>query len=86
MCPTENTTMKGLSKAEKKAQWYYQACMNENKIEALKAQPLLELINAVRFPMVNHGTLITFSYTSASGIDLCTVVMYYRSLPVTVYF
>ncbi|XP_012683616.1 endothelin-converting enzyme 1 isoform X2 [Clupea harengus] len=42
----ENTTMKGLSTAEKKAQWYYQACMNEAKIEALGAQPLQELINA----------------------------------------
>ncbi|XP_062402074.1 endothelin-converting enzyme 1 isoform X1 [Sardina pilchardus] len=42
----ENTTMKGLSKAEKKAQWYYQACMNEAKIESLGAQPLQELINA----------------------------------------
>lgn len=42
----ENTTMKGLSQAEKKAQWYYQACMNEAKIESLGAQPLQEIINA----------------------------------------
>ncbi|XP_056158201.1 endothelin-converting enzyme 1 isoform X2 [Lampris incognitus] len=41
----ENTTMKGLSEAEEKAQRYYQACMNEAKIEALGAQPLQELIN-----------------------------------------
>uniref|UniRef100_A0A8C8GKC2 Endothelin-converting enzyme 1 n=1 Tax=Oncorhynchus tshawytscha TaxID=74940 RepID=A0A8C8GKC2_ONCTS len=41
----ENTTMKGLSKAEKKAQMYYKACMNETKIEELGAQPLQELIN-----------------------------------------
>uniref|UniRef100_A0AAY4EJK0 Endothelin-converting enzyme 1 n=1 Tax=Denticeps clupeoides TaxID=299321 RepID=A0AAY4EJK0_9TELE len=41
----ENTTMKGLSKAELKAQRYYQACMSEAKIEALGAQPLQELIN-----------------------------------------
>ncbi|XP_071388086.1 endothelin-converting enzyme 1 isoform X2 [Centroberyx affinis] len=41
----ENTTMKGLSKAEEKAQRYYQACMNETKIEGLGAQPLQELIN-----------------------------------------
>uniref|UniRef100_A0A8C7N3L8 Endothelin-converting enzyme 1 n=1 Tax=Oncorhynchus kisutch TaxID=8019 RepID=A0A8C7N3L8_ONCKI len=41
----ENTTMKGLSKAEKKAQRYYKACMNETKIEELGAQPLQELIN-----------------------------------------
>ena len=44
---TENTTMKGLSEAEEKAQRYYQACMNEAKIEALGAQPLQELINQV---------------------------------------
>ncbi|KTF74502.1 hypothetical protein cypCar_00022185 [Cyprinus carpio] len=37
--------MKSLSKAEQKAQWYYQACMNEIKIEALGAKPLQDLIN-----------------------------------------
>uniref|UniRef100_A0A674F7J2 Endothelin-converting enzyme 1 n=1 Tax=Salmo trutta TaxID=8032 RepID=A0A674F7J2_SALTR len=41
----ENTTMKGLSKAEENAQMYYKACMNETKIEELGAQPLQELIN-----------------------------------------
>ncbi|RVE72607.1 hypothetical protein OJAV_G00039050 [Oryzias javanicus] len=41
----ENTTMKGLSKAEEKAQRYYQACMNESKIEELGAQPLQQLIS-----------------------------------------
>uniref|UniRef100_A0A673CIB2 Endothelin-converting enzyme 1 n=1 Tax=Sphaeramia orbicularis TaxID=375764 RepID=A0A673CIB2_9TELE len=41
----ENTTMKGLSKAEEKAQRYYQACMNEAKIEDLGAKPLQELIS-----------------------------------------
>uniref|UniRef100_A0A673ZZG1 Endothelin-converting enzyme 1 n=1 Tax=Salmo trutta TaxID=8032 RepID=A0A673ZZG1_SALTR len=41
----ENTTVKGLSKAEEKAQRYYKACMNETKIEELGAQPLQELIN-----------------------------------------
>uniref|UniRef100_A0A3Q2QLL8 Endothelin-converting enzyme 1 n=1 Tax=Fundulus heteroclitus TaxID=8078 RepID=A0A3Q2QLL8_FUNHE len=40
----ENTTMKGLSKAEEKAQQYYQACMNETKIEELGAKPLQRLI------------------------------------------
>lgn len=39
--------MKGLSNAEEKAQRYYQACMNETKIEALGAKPLQELINQV---------------------------------------
>ncbi|XP_016402678.1 endothelin-converting enzyme 1-like, partial [Sinocyclocheilus rhinocerous] len=37
--------MTSLSKAEQKAQWYYQACMNEMKIEALGAKPLQDLIN-----------------------------------------
>ncbi|XP_048879417.1 endothelin-converting enzyme 1 isoform X2 [Brienomyrus brachyistius] len=41
----ENTSMEGLSKAELKAQRYYQACMSEAKIEALGAQPLQDLIN-----------------------------------------
>lgn len=41
----ENTTIKGLSKAEQKAQRYYQACMNEAKIENLGAEPLQKLIN-----------------------------------------
>ncbi|XP_049590529.1 endothelin-converting enzyme 1 isoform X2 [Syngnathus scovelli] len=40
----ENTTMKGLSRAEEKAQRYYQACMNETKIEQLGAKPLQRLI------------------------------------------
>ncbi|XP_073323626.1 endothelin-converting enzyme 1 isoform X1 [Pagrus major] len=43
----ENTTMKGLSKAEEKAQRYYQACMNEAKIEELGAKPLQELISQI---------------------------------------
>lgn len=41
----ENTSMKNLSKAEQKSQWYYQACMSEIKIEALGAKPLQDLIN-----------------------------------------
>ncbi|KAE8298237.1 Endothelin-converting enzyme 1 [Larimichthys crocea] len=43
----ENTTMKGLSKAEEKAQRYYQACMNEAKIDKLGAKPLQELISQI---------------------------------------
>lgn len=43
----ENTSMKSLSKAEQKAQWYYEACMNETKIEAFGAKPLQDLINQV---------------------------------------
>ncbi|KAI4878347.1 hypothetical protein NFI96_033697 [Prochilodus magdalenae] len=41
----ESTNQQGLSNAELKAQRYYQACMNEAKIEELGAQPLQELIN-----------------------------------------
>lgn len=41
----ENTTMKGLSRAEEKAQRYYQACMSEARIELLGGRPLQELIN-----------------------------------------
>ncbi|KAJ8360466.1 hypothetical protein SKAU_G00169910 [Synaphobranchus kaupii] len=41
----ENTSMTGITEAERKAQWYYQACMNESKIQDLGAQPLQELIN-----------------------------------------
>ncbi|XP_053171150.1 endothelin-converting enzyme 1 [Scomber japonicus] len=43
----ENKTMKGLSKAEEKAQRYYQACMNEAKIEELGAKPLQDLIRQI---------------------------------------
>ena len=51
--------MKGLSKAEEKAQRYYQACMNEAKIEELGAKPLQELISQVcLFPKaIKHQTL-----------------------------
>ncbi|XP_039611646.1 endothelin-converting enzyme 1 isoform X3 [Polypterus senegalus] len=41
----ENTTMNGTSEAERKAQRYFQACMNEQKIEDLGALPLIRLIN-----------------------------------------
>lgn len=39
--------MKGLSQAAEKTQRYYQACMNEAKIEELGAKPLQELIQEV---------------------------------------
>lgn len=39
--------MKGLSDAEEKAQRYYEACMNETKIEELGAKPLQQLIDQV---------------------------------------
>ncbi|XP_042100573.1 endothelin-converting enzyme 1 isoform X3 [Ovis aries] len=39
----ENSTA-SVSEAERKAQVYYRACMNETRIEELKAKPLIELI------------------------------------------
>ena len=42
----ENSTA-SVSEAEKKAQVYYRACMNETRIEELKAKPLMELIERV---------------------------------------
>lgn len=58
--------MKGLSKAEEKAQRYYQACMNEVKIEELGAKPLQELISQVRrLPeAVTHQTHFSASILS----------------------
>ncbi|XP_038677775.1 endothelin-converting enzyme 1 isoform X2 [Scyliorhinus canicula] len=41
----ENTTLNTTSEAERKSQHYYQACMNEQKIEELQGQPLLDIIN-----------------------------------------
>ncbi|GCC30712.1 endothelin-converting enzyme 1-like isoform X1 [Chiloscyllium punctatum] len=41
----ENTTLNTTSEAERKAQHYFQACMNEQKIEELQGQPLLDIIN-----------------------------------------
>ncbi|XP_077167865.1 endothelin-converting enzyme 1 isoform X2 [Paroedura picta] len=40
----ENATAGRQSEAELKAQRYYQSCMNETKIEELKAEPLMALI------------------------------------------
>lgn len=45
----ENSTA-SVSEAEKKAQVYYRACMNETRIEELKAKPLMELIERVSLP------------------------------------
>lgn len=50
----ENASTKGLSQAEEKAQRYYQACMNEAKIEELGAKPLQDLIRDVRRPHAPH--------------------------------
>lgn len=57
----ENTSLPGMSKAEEKAQRYYQACMNETKIEELGAKPLQEVISQVSFSCVLHRTVVTYS-------------------------
>lgn len=67
----ENTTMKGLSKAEEKAQRYYQACMNESKIEELGAQPLQQLISQVCLLTCRpSGQLCSLS----GGITVCSLL------------
>ncbi|XP_053546209.1 endothelin-converting enzyme 1 isoform X2 [Bombina bombina] len=43
----ENTTMNISSAAERKAQQYYQACLNETKIEELGSKPLQNLIEKI---------------------------------------
>lgn len=66
--PAENTTANVSSEAERKAQRYYQACMNESKIEELRATPLMELIQKVRplpcgkalFPLQNGGKPLVY--------------------------
>uniref|UniRef100_A0A8C8IP25 Endothelin-converting enzyme 1 n=1 Tax=Oncorhynchus tshawytscha TaxID=74940 RepID=A0A8C8IP25_ONCTS len=58
----ENTTMKGLSKAEENAQMYYKACMNETKIEELGAQPLQELINQVSSLLEASSSSLSANY------------------------
>lgn len=43
-----------MSEAERKAQVYYRACMNETRIEELRAKPLMELIEKVGARFVLH--------------------------------
>ncbi|XP_077893726.1 endothelin-converting enzyme 1-like isoform X2 [Ictidomys tridecemlineatus] len=49
----ENSTASS-SEAERKAQVYYRACMNENRIEELRAKPLMELIEKVLPGYLNY--------------------------------
>lgn len=53
--------MTGMSKAEEKAQRYYQACMNEDKIEELGAKPLQELISQVCF-LCKYHQIFAFAF------------------------
>ncbi|KAK2506148.1 LOW QUALITY PROTEIN: hypothetical protein MC885_005386 [Smutsia gigantea] len=65
----ENSTA-SVSEAERKAQVYYRACMNETRIEELKAKPLMELIEKDTLQVVtsHYRTSPFFSvYVSADS-------------------
>ncbi|CAJ0916670.1 unnamed protein product [Ranitomeya imitator] len=72
----ENTTMNFSSAAEHKAQRYYQACLNESKIEELGAKPLQELIGKL------GGWNITGPWDKENFQEtLQAVTAYYRISP-----
>uniref|UniRef100_A0A8U7P4J0 Endothelin-converting enzyme 1 n=1 Tax=Corvus moneduloides TaxID=1196302 RepID=A0A8U7P4J0_CORMO len=72
----ENTTANVSSEAERKAQRYYQACMNESKIEELRATPLTELIQKL------GGWNITGTWASDNFNEtLREVTAHYRTSP-----
>ncbi|NWI58076.1 ECE1 enzyme, partial [Calyptomena viridis] len=72
----ENTTANVSSEAERKAQRYYQACMNESKIEELRATPLMELIQKL------GGWNITGNWTGDNFNEtLREVTAHYRTSP-----
>lgn len=78
----ENKTMRGLSKAEEKAQRYFQACMNESKIEELGAKPLQQLISQVCF--FYEYLHIKQMYSSCCWLllpDLCVTVCLINACP-----
>ncbi|XP_054576396.1 endothelin-converting enzyme 1 isoform X4 [Eptesicus fuscus] len=71
----ENSTA-SVSEAEKKAQVYYRACMNETKIEELKAKPLMELIERL------GGWNITGPWDKDNFQEILQVVTsHYRTSP-----
>ncbi|NXK94702.1 ECE1 enzyme, partial [Formicarius rufipectus] len=72
----ENTTANVSSEAERKAQRYYQACMNESKIEELRATPLMELIQKL------GGWNITGTWVGGNFNEtLREVTAHYRTSP-----
>ncbi|XP_053308031.1 endothelin-converting enzyme 1 isoform X2 [Spea bombifrons] len=72
----ENSTMNISSAAEHKAQRYYQACMNETKIEALGSKPLQDLIEKL------GGWNITGPWHQDNFQEtLQSVTAYYRTSP-----
>nr|XP_036855854.1 endothelin-converting enzyme 1 [Manis javanica] len=71
----ENSTA-SVSEAERKAQVYYRACMNETRIEELKAKPLMELIEKL------GGWNITGPWDKNNFQDTLQVVTsHYRTSP-----
>ncbi|XP_048470863.1 endothelin-converting enzyme 1-like [Rhincodon typus] len=72
----ENTTLTTTSEAERKAQHYFQACMNMQKIEELQGQPLLDIINKL------GGWNITKPWDKANFQEvLQSVTAHYRTSP-----
>ncbi|ERE82260.1 endothelin-converting enzyme 1 [Cricetulus griseus] len=71
----ENSTA-SVSEAERKAQVYYRACMNETRIEELRAKPLMELIEKL------GGWNITGPWAKDNFQDTLQVVTaHYRTSP-----
>ncbi|NP_001356106.1 endothelin-converting enzyme 1 isoform a [Mus musculus] len=71
----ENATA-SVSEAERKAQVYYRACMNETRIEELRAKPLMELIEKL------GGWNITGPWAKDNFQDTLQVVTaHYRTSP-----
>ncbi|XP_063292715.1 endothelin-converting enzyme 1 isoform X2 [Pelobates fuscus] len=72
----ENSTMNISSAAEHKAQRYYQACMNETKIEGLGSKPLQDLIEKL------GGWNITGPWDRNNFQEILqSVTAYYRASP-----
>ncbi|NWI21367.1 ECE1 enzyme, partial [Crypturellus soui] len=72
----ENATANVSSEAERKAQRYYRACMNESKIEELRAAPLAELIRKL------GGWNVTGAWSGGDfNATLREVTAHYRTSP-----
>ncbi|XP_032903922.1 endothelin-converting enzyme 1 isoform X4 [Amblyraja radiata] len=72
----ENSTLNTTSEAEHKAQLFYRACMNEQKIEELQGQPLINIINKL------EGWNISRAWDKDNFQDvLQSVISHYRTNP-----
>lgn len=68
-----------MSEAERKAQVYYRACMNETRIEELRAKPLMELIERVSpsgspSPALAHATYPPPGFHSSPLVPLAHLI------------